>query len=149
MPIVANHTSFKVKVLSELLFTDKSQYSIAVEFKINQSMISKWLKNKDVLFQQAAVSNKKRLLKNRPSRKYLQMHQTLLTTFKEARKKGHHVNFNWLWSQARIIYREQLENSNANIKKHVVVFEALQHRMRRRQRNKKQSKEYYREDLRK
>ena len=88
--IAANHTpyrSFKVKVLNELLFTDKSQYTIADEFKINQSMISKWLKKKDDLFHKAAASKTKHLLKYCPARKYLPMYETLLTTFREARKK--------------------------------------------------------------
>lgn len=152
--IAANHTpyrSFKAKVLNELLFTDKSQYAIADEFKINQSMISKWLKKKDDLFQKAAASKTKHLLKYCPARKSLPMYETLLTTFREARKKRHHVDFNWFWSRVRIIYREQLENPSATVKKRVMesFLKCFDMRMRCRQRNKKQPKEYYHQDLQK
>ena len=117
----SHSATFKAKVLNELLYTDKSRYVVAEHFKINQSMVSKWLKNKNAVFEQAATATKKNLLKQRPSRKYLPLYNSLLTTFKEARKKGYHVNFNWLWSRARVIYRKQQDDESATIKKHVIV----------------------------
>ena len=80
------------------MYTDKSQYAVAEMFKVNQSMVSKWLKDKNKIFQQAAVATKRNLFKQRPSRKYLAMYERLFQVFKEAQKKGHHVNFNWLSS---------------------------------------------------
>lgn len=141
---------FKAKVLKELLYTDKSQYTVAEQFKVNQSMVSKWLKNKNDIFSQAAIANKKALLKQRSSKKYLPLYDRLLISFKEARGKGYHVNFNWLWSRARNIYREQ-HGQNAIVKKHVIesFLRRFNIRMRCRQRNRKQSKESFREDLRK
>ena len=56
-----SHTvSFKAKVLKELLYTDKSQYTVAEIFNVDQSMFSKWLKEKNKIFQQAAVATKKK-----------------------------------------------------------------------------------------
>ena len=47
---------FKAKALKELLYSEnKSQYSVAEHFKVNQLLVSKWLKNKDDIFQQAAI----------------------------------------------------------------------------------------------
>jgi len=109
-------------VLNELLYADISQHSVAEKFRISQSMVSKWLKNKDVLFEQAATVNKKDLLKQQPSRKYLPLYNTLLTTFKEARSRGHQLTLTGsAWIRARIIYREQLADENITVKKHVIV----------------------------
>ena len=122
-----SHTvSFKVKVLKELLYTDKSQYAVAEMFKVNQSMVFKWLKDKNKIFQQAAVATKRNLFKQRSSRKYLALYERLFQVFKETRKKGHHVNFNWLWSRARNIYREE-HGPNDVVKRHVIqtVFTPL------------------------
>ena len=114
--------NIKAKVSNELLYADKSQYVVAKHFKINQSMVSEWLKNKNTAFEQAATATKKNLLKQRPSRKYLPLYNSLLTTFKEARKKGYHVNFNWLWSRTRVIYWKQQNDENALVKKNVIVY---------------------------
>ena len=73
----SHSATFKAKVLNELLYTDKSQYTIAEHFKINQSMVSKWLKNINAVFEQAATATKKNILKQRPSRKYLPLYNSL------------------------------------------------------------------------
>ena len=95
-------------------------------------MVSKWLKN----------GKQKSLLKQRPARKYLPLYNTLLRTFKEAQSNGHHVNFNWLWSRARQIYRQQQADENIIVKKHVIVpfLRRFNIRMRCRQSNKKEPK---------
>ena len=94
----SHSATFKARVLNELLYMDKSQHVVAEHFKINQLMVSKWLRNKNAVFEQTVTVTKKNILKQRPSRKYLPLYNNLLTTFKEARKKRYHVNFNWLWS---------------------------------------------------
>ena len=103
------------------------------------------------MFEQAATASKKNLLKQRPSQKYLPLYNSLLTTFKEARKKGYHVKFNWVWSRARVIYRKKQEDENDTVKKHVIVsfLKRFNICMRCRQRNRKQPKEFFGEDLRK
>ena len=126
---------FKAKVIHECQ-GNVSQYHVADKYCINQSLVSKWVKEKDIIISNAMKANKKLLSKQRASRKYNQLYDTLLTRFKKARAKGHQVYFNWLWSRARVIYREQQGNEEAVVKK-----------LRCRQHNKKLPKEEYRNDL--
>ena len=74
------------------------------------------------------------------------LYEGLLQTFREARKKGYHVNVNWLWSKARNIYRDQ-QGPQVVVKKHVITTFLRRHniRMRCRQRSRIQSKESFRE----
>ena len=76
------------------------------------------------------------------------LYEGLLQTFKEARKKGYHVNFNWLWSKARNIYRDQ-QGLQVVVKKHGITTFLRRHniRMRCRQRSRMQSKESFRENF--
>ena len=79
------------------------------------------------------------------------MYRVLLEKFKTARRKGFRVDFNWLWSKARVIYRERCGDEGARVRKHVVVnfIKRYKIRMRVRQRSKTVCKENFREDLRK
>ena len=106
---------------------------------------------KNTIINDSVIANRKFLTKNRPSKKYNELFSALLAKFREARGKGHHVNFNWLWSKARVIYRNQLNDETAVVKKHVITtfLKRYNIRMRCRQRNKKLPKEAFREDLRK
>ena len=65
------------------------------------------MKKKDSIISAAADQQKKKLFKIRPGLKYKELYEELSKVFKEAREKGHHVDFNWLWSKARNIYRNQ------------------------------------------
>ena len=73
----------------------------------------------------------------------------LFLKFKTARAKGWCVNFNWLWANARKIHKETHGDDSLHIGSHVVTNFVKHHgiRMRRKQRNKKMSKEFYREDV--
>ena len=53
-------------------------------------------------------------------------------------KKGHRVDFNWIWSKARKIQRAQTDNPDATIGRHVIqnVIKRNNIKMRARQRNK-------------
>ena len=99
----------------------------------------------------AASANKKLYRKQRLSRKYNDLYPELLSQFMTARSKGHHVNFNWLWSRARVIYREQQRDEIVFLKKHVITgfLKRFNIKMRCRQRNKRLTKEAFRDDLRK
>ena len=76
------------------------------------------------------------------------MYTALLAKFKAAREKGYCVNFRWLWSKARQIYKEQ-EGETAIVRKHVITtfIKRFNLRMRAKQRNRKKSKESFRDDL--
>lgn len=63
----------------------------------------------------AAVDAHKKLFKMRNGLKHKQLHSILFTKFKEARSKGYCVDFNWLWSKARVTQREITGDLNATV----------------------------------
>ena len=73
----------------------------------------------------------------------------LITEVKQARSKVYLVNFNWLWTKAGKIYRKQVGNPDAPVRKHVITtfLRKFNVRMRARQQNRKFAKENYRGDL--
>ena len=99
----------------------------------------------------AAVDAHKKMLKIRKGSKHKQLHSILFTKFKEARSKGYCVDFNWLWSKARVTQREITGDPNATVRKHVVTSFLKQYnvRMRARQRCKKTAKQNFEPDLKK
>jgi len=125
-----------------------SQDVIAAKYNINRSLVSKWHSDR-VKILACAASEYKKHLKIRPARKYNELYRQFLIDFKTARSKGHRVNFGWLWSKARTIYRKQKNDPNVIVRKHVITAFIKRHgiRMRARQRNRKQSKEAFRNDL--
>ena len=110
---------------------------IASQFGINRSLVIKW-RNKKEDINCSAESVFKSHLKIRPARKYKQLYGELLRVFTDARKKGHRVDFNWIWSKARKIQRPQTDNPDATIRRHVIqnVIKRNNIKMRVRQRNK-------------
>ena len=77
------------------------------------------------------------------------MYVELLKVFKEARRKGHRVDFNWIWSRSHIIQRKLSDGLNATIRQHVVNFIKRNNiKMRAQQRNKSKPKAELREKLR-
>ena len=87
-----------------------SQYGLAEKNGINQSLVSKWLKNKDTIIPDSVIANRKFLIKNRLLKKYNELLCALLVKFREA---GGKVSFNWLWIKARVIYRNQVNDETA------------------------------------
>ena len=87
--------------------------------------------------------------KLRPSAKYNELFCVLHEQFLKARSQGRRVDFNWLWSKARIIYREQQNDPEVVVKKHVVATFIKRNSLRlcRTQRNKKFKKEQYRDPM--
>ena len=127
-----------------------TQDAIAEKYKINRSLVSKWVKDKKKITAAAATAHKK-LLKIRPGNKYSRLFSLLMTRFKNARSKGYDVDFNWLWSKARVAYRELTGNPSATVRKHVITTFLKRHniRMRARQRNKKAPKQDFEVGLKK
>ena len=111
---------FKAKIIHQCQ-PGVSQYEIAAKYGISQSLVSKWIEQKDSIITAATSRHKKLFAKQRPSRKYLELYRVLLERLKEARAKGLQVNFNWLWSKARTIYREQTNDDNKIENKHVIT----------------------------
>ena len=121
---------------------------ISAKYKINRSLVSKWYKEREKIFKCAASEYRKHL-KIRPATKYLELYSVLKKDFQDARSKGHRVNFGWLWSRARKIQRQLTDDPNATVRKHVITnfIKRNNVRMRTRQRNRKRSKESFRNDL--
>lgn len=99
--------------------------------------------------QTAADIQKKALFKIRLAKKYAELFIELRYAFVSARDKGHRVDFNWLLSKARNIFRQQQGDDEAVLKKHVVANFIKRHslKLRRVQRNKKHTKEHFRAPL--
>ena len=77
-----------------------AQETVAEWFGITQSQVSRWLKNKASIMEDATNSHRKLFKKERKATKYLQLYDSLFKEFLLARSKGHIVNFGWLWSKA-------------------------------------------------
>ena len=69
---------------------DSLQENVAEIFRINQSMVSRWMKNRKVIMKEAALKHRKKV---RKSAKYAELHKQLWNKFKIARSKGVPVNF--------------------------------------------------------
>ena len=96
-----------------------NQESIAESFGVTQSQISRWLKKRKTILEDAVSSHRKLYLKGRRSTKYLELYQTLFKKFLAARSRGHIVNFSWLWSRTRKL---QLDIApKVEVKHHVIV----------------------------
>ena len=107
------------------------------------------MKNKNSIIQAASEQQKKKLFKIRPRTKYQSLLRDLLGKVKDARLKGRHVYFNWLWSKGCKIYREQTGDENAVLKKHVFANFIKRNNLKQRkiQCNRRSPKEYYRSDM--
>ena len=94
------------------LESGETELSIEEKYKVNRSLVIKWKKDKEKIVH-AVTEEHKNLKKVRPSVKYMNLFNKLIIKFREARKKGHRVNFNWLLSHARIMYKEETKDSSA------------------------------------
>ena len=133
-----------------LVESGEKAIDVAEHLNVSRGQISKWMKQKDEIVKAAVKENKKTLTRlAKPSKKYNELFKALNVKFLDARSKGRCVDFNWLWSKARVIYREQQKNEDAIVKKHVIVnFIKRNHlKWRRVQRRKKKPKEAFRESL--
>ena len=64
---------------------------------------------------------RKNLTKMRRGTKYEDFYKELFEEVKKARQRGYLVNFNWVWVKARKIYRKQLDDVDALVRKHVIT----------------------------
>ena len=123
--------------------------NIYKSFNLDKTKVSKWMKNKSSIIQVASEQQKKKLFKIRSGTKYLSLFWDLLGKFKDARSKGCHIDFHWLWSKGRKIYREQTGDENAVFKIHVIANFIKTNNLKQRkvQRNKRSPKEFYWSDM--
>ena len=116
-------------------------------FRLDEPKICRWMKQKEAI-KKVAVAEHRNNFKIHPTRKYINIYAELVKVFTISCRKGHRVDFNWLWSKARDVYRSQT-GQDAVVKKHVVTNFIERHHLkcRRVQRNKKKSTEVFREKL--
>ena len=114
---------FKIEILEKLVEekTPKEVISIYRSFNINKSQISIWKMAKDKIIAASAGRKVKKLTKIRPATKHKELYWELLKVFQETRSKGRHVNFNWIYSNARKITRELIGDPNAIVNQHVIA----------------------------
>ena len=141
---------FKAEVINKM---DEgiSQDEVAEHFRISQSQVCRWLSKRKSIMHDASLNHRKLLRKGKRPKKYVELYKLLWLKFKDARSKGHRVNFHWLWSKARILHKETNGGDDSSIKQHVIVRFLAEYkiRMRRRQRNKRISKKQKEGDLKK
>ena len=105
----AHSAIFKANIIDEFLAIKEqdsgfSQDEFALDKGISQSLLSKWLKRKDVIFKRAADNKKKNLCKTRKSGPlFPEIESNLLERFKTQRKEGRRVSSRWFKKQAKII----------------------------------------------
>ena len=118
-------------------------------FNLDKTKIPKWSKYKENIIKAASDIKKKKLFKIRLSVKYQALYIELYTQFTEARSKGYHVDFNWLWSRGRKIHYNQTGDETAISRKHVIANFLRRNNLKRRkiQQDKKLPKEHYRADF--
>ena len=141
------HTAvFKAKVIHQVR-PDVSQDQIVQKYGTSQSLVSKWLKDKDSII--AADKHRRFYAKQIKSTKYLELYRLLLDQLKAARDKGRKVHFNCLWSKARSIQRDLTGGDKVIVRKHVITtfLKKYNVQMRARQRNRSKPKEAFVADL--
>jgi hypothetical protein len=128
---------------------DITQEKATLKCSVSQSNVSKWWKKRVSVMNEAGDNKRNNLTKMRRGTKYDELFKELLEEGKQARLRGYLVNFNWVWNKARNIYRKQIDDVDALVRKHVITtfLRKFNVRMRARQRNSKYSKEHYRGDL--
>ena len=108
---------FKANTISFVESGEKA-IDVAEHLNVSRGQISKWMKQKDEIVKAAVKEIKKMLTRlAKPRKKYNELFKALNVKFLDARSKGRCVDFNWLWSKARVIYREQQKNEDAIVKK--------------------------------
>ena len=127
---------------ADLLATYKS-------FNLDKTKVSKWSKNKDNIIKAACDIRKKKLFKIHLYVKYQALYKEMYAQFTEARSKGYHVDFNWLWSKGWKLHCNQTGDETAILRKHVIanILRCNNLKWKKIQRNRKLPKEHYRADL--
>ena len=98
---------YKAHAIS-LVESGKKAIDVAEHLNVSRGQISKWLKLKDKILEAVVDENKKMLTRlSKPSKKYNELYKALNVKFLDARSRVQCVDFNWLGSNARVIYREQ------------------------------------------
>ena len=121
---------------------DVSQDQIAQKYGISQSLVSKWLKDKDSIIAAAADKHRKLYAKQRKSTKYRELYRLLFDQLKAVHDKCQKMNFNWIWSKDHSVQRDLIGGDKVIVRKHVITAFLRKNnvRMRASQRNRSLAK---------
>ena len=121
-----------------------TQESVVEHFRIDQSQVSRYLRNKIQIMKDEANDYRKKIFEGRKCKKYKDVYSALWQKFQEANARSHRVDFHWLWSKGRVTGDE-----SAKLGHHVVTrfLQDYKIRMRTKQRGEKQSKSSMPESL--
>ena len=100
---------------------DVSQDQIEHKNGISQSLVSKWLKDKDSIIAAAADKHRKLYAKQRKSTKYLELYRLLFDQLKAVHDKCRKMNFNWIWGKAHSVQRDLIGGDKVIVRKHVIT----------------------------
>ena len=76
------------------------------EVGVNKSMLTRWIQDKDNIFQNASQDKLCYLKKGRGSTKHLKTFPKLYEAFIKMRDNGHKVSFNWFWIKGKIVAKK-------------------------------------------
>ena len=141
------YTFLKAQIINEMGNSEKAE-SLAIKYQINRALALKQFRDR-IKIMKAASSEHKKHQKTRPARKCLALYDSLLRVFKTARSNGYRVDLNWLWSKARVLYRELTNDPGVTVCKHITVNFIKRNNigMRAHQRNRNKSRASFREPL--
>ena len=132
--------SFRMDVLTEL-DTGKCAADVAFEYRIHESMVSKWRRNRKAILEKAADQHRRNLRRGRPSTKHTELFKKLIVRFRAARERGKMVSFAWLYTTASKFHKEANPDAKRLSPSVVVAFvRKYKIKMRRVQRRKQKPK---------
>ena len=140
----------KVKVLNyydQCVGKSKNIRDVGKVFNINNSLVSKWNKNRAEIFKAyKKLKYNKLLTKIRPQRKHRRLFEKLIKEFREQRDQGRKISHNWIYLKAMQINRKIQNDAEAKLSPSIVhYFTKTYHiKMRCVQRNKPLPKEAFR-----
>jgi len=97
--------SFKAEAISAYE-NGASQENIAELFGVTQSQVSRWMKKKQTVMEDASSYQRKEVLKSSRSTKHFVLYEALFKEFLRARSKGQVVNFSWLFFNFWLLPRD-------------------------------------------
>ena len=115
----------------------------AFHFRVSESSVSKWTKNKKLILAKAADQHMRTFRKGRPSTKHNKLFEKLLAIFRASRTKGRMVSFKWLYVTASKIHQKANPQSTKPISPSVIVAFICKFKVKNRrvQRRKQKSKD--------
>ena len=112
---------FKVDVIQQLERGELA-INIAENNNVSKSLVSKWYKSRQVIYDMAAIQHRKLMKKNRLSSKHNPLFKELIEKFRKTRGRGGKVSFSWIYTNANMINMILYPGASRLSKSIVVTF---------------------------